>query len=72
MDLIRKKTKLKGCFEKFKGQTLKSRKREKKRKGFRPQIGCHLAICVLGMEASSKRVERHPKSHCLIVGQCRT
>jgi hypothetical protein len=32
MNLIRKKTKLKGCFEKFKGQTLKSRKREKKKK----------------------------------------
>ena len=37
MDLIRKKTKLKGCFEKFKGQTLKSRKREKKKKASDPK-----------------------------------
>jgi len=72
MNLIKKKNKLKGCFEKFKGQTLKSRKRKKKKRLPTPNWMSVGRMCHLGMEASSKGVERHPKSHRLIVGQCRT
>ena len=68
MDLIRNKNKLKGCFKIFKGQTLKSRKREKEKLQTPNQMSVRHMFC-FGMETSLKRVKCHPESHCLTVGQ---